>query len=400
MFATGLLQLQAKDWWDAHSKEIGEDKVQVLTWQEFKEPFLKYHFPQSAIDRIQEDFLHLHQKDETIDEITNTFLDKLKFCKEIAGTERMKINRYHGMLKAEYREFIIPAKCETLNELINLARDREIELRRQAERGEKRASENVSSSSPSKKQKFQDQSKKDKVKGVLILSERAITILQPGHIKAERPKLQQKTDKEARKEEAPRAKGRMFQIMTEEAKDHPNVVLGIFLLNLMPTYVLFDIGASRSFVSSELVSHPSFRIERMHVPLEVEIADSKSYLLHEVCRNCEIIIEDEKFAIDLIPMVLGEFKVVVGMDWLAKHHAEIHCEKKMIHVLTPEGKRVSIQGERNVNSKLCSIVQAFKYVRNGSKAFLTYVIDTKQNTPKIEEVEVVNEFLDVFPEDL
>ncbi|XP_022014227.1 uncharacterized protein LOC110913713 [Helianthus annuus] len=354
MFATSLLQLQAKDWWDAYSKEIGEDKVQVLTW-------------------IQEDFFHLRQKDETIDEITNTFLDKLKFCKEITGTERMKINRYHGKLKAEYREFIIPAKCETLNELINLARDREIELRRQAERGEKRVSENVPSSSPSKKQKFQDQSKKDKVKGSIPKcktcgklhtgeclkgkkgyyncgqeghpyyrcpnpSRTSYNSFQPGHIKAECPKLQQKTDKEARKEEAPRAKGRMFQITTEEAKDHPNVVSGIFLLNLMPTYVLFDTGASRSFVSSELVSHPSFRIERMHVPLEVEIADSKSYLLHEVCRDCEIIVEDEKFAIDLIPMVLGEFKVVVGMDWLAKHHAEIQCEKKLIHVLTPGGK--------------------------------------------------------------
>ncbi|XP_022026765.1 uncharacterized protein LOC110927373 [Helianthus annuus] len=323
MFATGLLQLQAKDWWDAFCKEIGEEKIQALTWQEFKEPFVKYHCPQSAIDRIQEDFLRLRQKDETIDEITNSFLDKLKFCQEIAGTERMKIIRYHSMLKAEYREFITPSKCETLNELINWVRDREIELRRQAERGEKRASENVPNSSPSKKQKFQDHGKKDKAKG---------------------SKLQQKTDKEVRKEEVPRAKGRMFQISTKEAKDHPNVV--------------------------------------------------------SVCRNREIIVEDEKFAIDLIPMVLGEFKVVVGMDWLAKHYAEIQCEKKVIHVLTPGGKRVSIQGERNVNSKLYSIVQAFKYVRNGSKAFLTYVIDTNQDTPRIEEVEVVNEFLDVFPEDL
>ncbi|XP_021974872.1 uncharacterized protein LOC110869984 [Helianthus annuus] len=225
MFATGLLQLQAKGWWDAYSKEIGEDKVQVLTWQEFKEPFLKYHCPQSAIDRIQEDFLLLCQKKETIDEITNTFPDKLKFCKEIAGTERMKINRYHGMLKAEYQEFIIPAKCETLNELINIARDREIELRRQVERGEKRVSENVPSSSPSKKQKFQDQSKKDKAKGSIPKcktywklhtgeclkgkkgcyncgqdghpyyrcpnpSRTCYNCFQPGHIKAECPKLQ------------------------------------------------------------------------------------------------------------------------------------------------------------------------------------------------------------------
>ncbi|KAJ0450598.1 putative retrotransposon gag domain-containing protein [Helianthus annuus] len=106
MFATGLLQLQAKDWWDAYSKELGDDQVQSLTWQEFKESFLKYHSPQSAINKIQEDFLRLRQKDETIDEITNKFLEKVKFCGEIAGTERLRIIRYHAMLKAEYREFV------------------------------------------------------------------------------------------------------------------------------------------------------------------------------------------------------------------------------------------------------------------------------------------------------
>ncbi|KAJ0586988.1 putative retrotransposon gag domain-containing protein [Helianthus annuus] len=165
MFATGLFQLQDKDWWDAYCKEIGEDRVQALTWQEFKEPFLKYHCLQSAIDRIQEDFLRLRQKDESIDEITNIFLDKLKFCREIVGTERMKIIRYHDMLKVKYREFITPSKCETLNELINWTWDREIKLKRQVERGEKRTSENVPNSGPSKKQKFQDPDKKDKTKG-------------------------------------------------------------------------------------------------------------------------------------------------------------------------------------------------------------------------------------------
>ncbi|XP_022031591.1 uncharacterized protein LOC110932572 [Helianthus annuus] len=133
MFAMGQLLLQAKDWWDAYCKEIGEDKLQTMTWQEFKEPFLKYHCPQSAVDRIQEDFLRLRQKNEMINEITNTFLDKMKFCEDFVKTERMKINRYHGILKAEYREIITPSKCETLDELINWTRDREIELKRQEE---------------------------------------------------------------------------------------------------------------------------------------------------------------------------------------------------------------------------------------------------------------------------
>ncbi|XP_021990969.2 uncharacterized protein LOC110887678 [Helianthus annuus] len=384
-----------------------------MTWQEFKEPFMRYHCPQSAIDKIQEDFLRLRQKNESINEISNTFMDKMKFCGDFVKTERMKINRFYGVLKAEFREFITPSKCETLDELINLARDREIEIKRQEERGEKRSNEKGASSSPSKKTKFQDHGKKDKSRGGIspcktcgklhtgecLLGKKecykcgegghrsykfpnnpktCFNCFQKGHVKSECPKLQQGSKKEGKNEESSKAKGRMFQITSEEAKSHPNVVSGIFLLN----------------------SRMWFQIERMPMPLEVEIADSKIYMLHEICRNCKFTIEDEEFNIDLIPMVLGEFKMIVGMDWMARHHAEINCENKIMFVQSPSGRQLSIQGERNVETKLCTLVQAVKHILNGSRAYLAYVVDARQTLPKLEDVEVVNEFPDVFPEEL
>ncbi|XP_035845332.1 uncharacterized protein LOC118491569 [Helianthus annuus] len=304
MFATGLLQLQAKDWWDAYSKELGDDKVQSLIWQEFKESFLKYYSPQSAIDKIQEDFLRLRQKNETIDEITNKFLERVKFCEEIAGTERQRIIRYHAMLKAEYREFVNPSKCATLNELIEWARDREIEIKIQVERGEKRVAEKPTNASPSKKARYQDQSKKGKTSSEIptcktcgkhhsgeCLSGKkgcykcgreghpfyrcpenpkaCYNCNETGHIKAECPKLQQGAKKDGKKDESSKARGRMFQLTSDEAKTSPDVV---------------------------------------SVPLEVEVADSKSYLLHDICRNCKILIEDEEFSIDLVPMYMGNLK--------------------------------------------------------------------------------------------
>ncbi|XP_035837220.1 uncharacterized protein LOC110893136 [Helianthus annuus] len=309
MFATGLLQFRAKDWWDAYSKELGDDKVQSLTWQEFKESFLKYYSPQSAIDKIQEDFLRLRQKDETIDEITNKFLERVKFCEEIAG------RRGKGL---------------------------EIEIKRQVERGEKRVAEKPTNASPSKKARHQDQSKKGKASGEIPTcktcgkhhsgeclsgkkgcykcgreghpfyrcpenSKACYNCNEPGHIKAECPKLQQGAKRDGKKDEPPKARGRMFQLTSDEAKASPDVVSGIFLVNSMPMNVLFDSGASRSFISNELLAHPSFKLEKMIVPLEVEVADSKSYLLHDICRNCKILIEDEEFSIDLVPMYMGEF---------------------------------------------------------------------------------------------
>ncbi|XP_022033035.1 uncharacterized protein LOC110934155 [Helianthus annuus] len=313
MFATGLLQLQAKD------------------------------CPQSALDKIQEDFLRLRQKDETIDEITNKFLEKVKFCGEIAGTERLKIIRYHAMLKAEYREFVNPCKCATLNELIDWARDREIEIKRQVERGEKRVAEKPTNTNPSKKARYQDQNRKRKTSSgiptcktcgkhhsgeCLSGKKGCYKCGQEGHpyyrcpenpkacyncnqtryIKAECPKLQQGAKKDGKKDESSKARGRMFQLTLDEAKASPDVVSGIFLVNSMPMNVLFDSGASRSFISNELLVHPSFKLEKMLVPLEVEVADSKSYLLHDICRNCMILIEDEEFSIDLVPMYMGNLK--------------------------------------------------------------------------------------------
>ncbi|XP_022029993.1 uncharacterized protein LOC110930644 [Helianthus annuus] len=222
----------------------------------------------------------------------------------------------------------------------------------------------------------------------------------PGHVKAECPKLKQQGQKYEKKNENKKARGRMFQITTEEAKVSPNVVSGIFLINQIPVNVLFDSGASKSFVSDELMCYPSFRKERMPIPLEVEVADSKSYLLYEVCKNCKITIESEEFEIDLIPMTLGEFKVVVGMDWLSRYHAEIRCEVKVIHVFSPSGARISIRGERKLETKLCMIVEAVKHARNEGKAYLAYVVDTRQKVPEIGEVEVVNEYADVFPDEL
>ncbi|KAI7742305.1 hypothetical protein M8C21_029632 [Ambrosia artemisiifolia] len=54
---------------------------------------------------------------------------------------------------------------------------------------------------------------------------------------------------------------------------------------------------------------------------------------------------------------LGEFMVVVGMDWLAKYHVEFHCERKIIHVVSPSGRQMAVIGERKFETKLCTLVE-------------------------------------------
>ena len=83
---------------------------------------------------------------------------------------------------------------------------------------------------------------------------------------------------------------------------------------MVPAKILFDTGANKSFVSYELIRHPLFILYKLSNPLEVEVGDNKSFIVCDVYRDSELVIDGEKFPIDLVPMRMGEFKAVVGMD--------------------------------------------------------------------------------------
>ncbi|MFS7909776.1 putative transcription factor interactor and regulator CCHC(Zn) family [Helianthus anomalus] len=137
---------------------------------------------------------------------------------------------------------------------------------------------------------------------------------QPGHKKSECPELVGKRDTKESPTEAPKAKARSFQLTAAEAKIEPDVVSGIFTINSTPARVLFDMDANKSFISHGFIRHPSFVLTKLSVPLEVEIGDNKSFIVCDICRGCKLSIDDEEYSIHLIPMSMGEFQVVVGMD--------------------------------------------------------------------------------------
>ncbi|GJS26831.1 putative reverse transcriptase domain-containing protein [Tanacetum coccineum] len=141
-----------------------------------------------------------------------------------------------------------------------------------------------------------------------------------------------------------------------------DVVTGAILVNSIPARVLYDSGASVSFVSYEFSTNLSTPPNKLPFPLKVEITDSKVVVVFNVYREVEIEIDDNIFRIDLIPIMLGVFDIVIGLDWLDKYNTTILCSQKLVRIVNPQA----------------------------------HVIDTSFKKKSAKDVLVVNEFLDVF----
>ncbi|XP_076886935.1 uncharacterized protein LOC143536941 [Bidens hawaiensis] len=133
----------------------------------------------------------------------------------------------------------------------------------------------------------------------------------------------------------------------------------------------------------------------------VEVANGKTNLIDLVIRGCTLNLNDYDFSIDLIPMQLGSFDIIVGMDLLAQHRAEVVCFEKYIRIPLDDDRILRIFGEKpSKGLKLMSCTQAQKYLHKKYVAFLANVVEKKQEKKTIKDIPVVRDFPEVFPEDV
>ncbi|GJS87264.1 putative reverse transcriptase domain-containing protein [Tanacetum coccineum] len=171
------------------------------------------------------------------------------------------------------------------------------------------------------------------------------------------------------------AQGRAYMLRDKNAHQDPNVVTGTFLLNQHLAKVLFDSGADRSFISiyiASMLNIPSITIDTFY---DIEMADGNLVSTNTVIKGCTLTLLNQPFEIDLMPIKLGNFDVVIGMDWLSKYHAKILCDEKVVHI--------------PINGKTLII-----------RVFMIHVMEKKLDEKRLEDIPVVKEFSNVFPEDL
>ncbi|KAI3724108.1 hypothetical protein L2E82_35874 [Cichorium intybus] len=102
-----------------------------------------------------------------------------------------------------------------------------------------------------------------------------------------------------------------------------------------------------------------------------------------------------------MPVRIRNFDVIVGMDWLIPHHADIMCYERRIRLHLPDDKTLVVYGDKpSTNLRIVSCIKARKYLHKRYDAFLAHVVDQKKEVKSIKEIPEVCDFSDVFPEDL
>ncbi|GJT11645.1 putative reverse transcriptase domain-containing protein [Tanacetum coccineum] len=97
---------------------------------------------------------------------------------------------------------------------------------------------------------------------------------------------------------------------------------------------------------------------------------------------------------------LGSFDIIIGMDWLSRHDAAILCGEKKVRIPL-EGKALVIESDRNNSRlKIVSCIKAQKYIEKGYELFLAKVTEQESKEKRLEDVPVIRDFPEVFPDEL
>ncbi|KAD4180401.1 hypothetical protein E3N88_28992 [Mikania micrantha] len=126
-----------------------------------------------------------------------------------------------------------------------------------------------------------------------------------------------------------------------------------------------------------------------------------SVIITHIYYDCPLRLDNIICKANLFPMQMGEFDVILGMDWLAQHRATIDCYSKRVlfgDFRCPKFVYQGIQPRKSIT--VISALKAQKLLSHGCQGFIAAIKDTSTDTPRIENFPIVCDFPDVFPEEL
>ncbi|GJW92440.1 putative reverse transcriptase domain-containing protein [Tanacetum coccineum] len=409
---------------NGHVRTLGHDAAYAMTWGTLKKKLTDKYCPKGEIKKLEIELWNLRVRRNDVAAYTQRFQELALMCTKFLADETKKVDKYISGLPDNIHGNVMSARPKTLDDAIELANeliDQKLHTYVERQNDNKKKADNLSRNNqqPPKKKNvarayIAGPSKKKAYTGNLSLctkcnyhhtrqcapkcgncksyghttndcrvntnnnnnnnnnnkNQKAGACYEcgnTGHIKKNCPKLKNHRNGN----ENGTAQGRAYALGGRDAIPESNVITSMFLLNNRYATILFDTGADMSFVSNTFSALIDITPTTLENHYDVELADGKIIGVNTIIRGCTLNFMNHPFNIDLMPVPLGSFDVIIGMDWLTKYHGVIICDEKIVR---------------------------------GCDVFLAHITTKeakdKSEGKRLEDVPIVRDFPEVFPKDL
>ncbi|RVX07696.1 Retrovirus-related Pol polyprotein from transposon 17.6 [Vitis vinifera] len=423
-YAAFMLDKEADHWWRM-TRRLLEDQGPI-TWRQFREAFYKKYFPDSVRRQKVGEFIRLEQGDMTVAQYEAKFTELSRFSPQLIATEEEKALKFQDGLKPYLKNKISILKLGVYSEVVDRAliaeKDNE-ELHQYREQQRKRNRSDGAHGNQAQRRSTSGRNQ-NKGKATQNLDGACPTCGKKhggrpcyretgacfgcgkqGHLIRDcpenrkfitgKPKEENKEDKQK-----PKAQGRVFAMTHRDAQATSDVVTGTLRIHTLFARVLIDPGSTHSFVSVSFAGLLGLPVASMDFDLIVATPMGDSVVASRMLRNCIVMIGYREMPVDLVLLDLQDFDVILGMDWLASYHASVDCFEKRVTFSIPGQPKFSFEGKHvDRPLRMISALRASSLLKKGCQGFLASVMSNESDL-KLEDIPIVREYPDVFPEDL
>nr|GEZ37638.1 hypothetical protein [Tanacetum cinerariifolium] len=287
-FATCTLHSVALTWWNTHVQTVGHEAAYGMSWKTLMKMMTEKYCPRNEIRKLEIELWDLKVKGTDLASYTQRYQELALLCMRMFSKESDKIEKYIRGLPDMIHGSVVASKPKRMQEAIEIATelmDKKIHTFAERETASKRKFENTSAANTNNANNQRGTGLGQKT----TCYECGVQ----GHFKRECPKLKNNNNhgNQGGRNNAP----------------------------------------ARVYAVGRVGTDPDANVVTDHC-YDVELADGRIIWLNTILRGCTLNLLNHPFNIDLMPVELGSFDAIIGMDWLEKYQAIIVCVEKIVRI--------------------------------------------------------------------